>query len=158
MPELLLICRANLCRSPLAEGVVKLLLQEGEFQGNWTTASAGTWAPEGREAHPHTLALLKEKGIDLSGHRSREVTGKILAAADLVLTMEAGQAEALRAEFPEHQGKVHQLSELAGVRRDIPDPVGGTVEDFRETFALIESFLKGREEKLRSWISQTEVF
>ena len=158
MPRILFLCQANICRSPLAEGVVKVLVREGDFQEDWTTASAGTWASPGRKAHPHTLTLLKETEIDLSGHRSQEVTGEILAAADLVLTMEAGQAEALRTEFPDQRSKIHLLSELAGIQRDIPDPVGGTVEDFRQTFALIESFLKGREEKLRSWISQTEVF
>ena len=91
MPQILFICQANICRSPLGEGVVIQLLREGEFQGDWTTASAGTWAPAGRGAHPHTLTILKERGIDLSGHRSREVDREDLAAADLVLVMEAGQ-------------------------------------------------------------------
>ena len=145
MPELLLICQANICRSPLAEGVVKKLIQEGDFQEGWTTGSAGTWALEGRPAHPYTLALLKEAGIDLNGHRSREVTEKILAEADLVLTMEAGQAEALRAEFPEQAGKVYMLSELAGLRRDVEDPVGGTRGEFEQTAEVIEGYLRGSE-------------
>jgi protein-tyrosine-phosphatase len=148
MPDLLFICRANICRSPLAEGVVKKLIREGAFREDWTTGSAGTWAAAGQEAHPHTLAILGEQGIDLSEHRSREVTAEMIAAADIALTMEGGQAEALRAEFPEAADKVYLLSELGGKGWDLVDPVGGTEEDFRETMREIEGYLEGREDVL----------
>lgn len=130
------------------------LIREGAFKEDWTTGSAGTWAAAGRAAHPHTLAILGEQGIDLSEHRSREVTAEMIAAADLTLTMEAGQAEALRAEFPEAADKVHLLSELGGKQWDLVDPVGGTKEDFRETMDLMEGYLRGREDVLLRLIEE----
>jgi protein-tyrosine phosphatase len=149
MPDLLFICRANICRSPLAEGVVKKLILEGAFEDDWITGSAGTWAAAGRATHPHTLALLKEAGIDLSRHHSREVTAELIEEAKLVLTMESGQAEALRVEFPQAVGKIYMLSELQGIQKDLEDPVGGTREDFQETMDLIEGYLRGAEQKMR---------
>ena len=85
----------------------------------------------------------------MDGHRSREVSEEMLARADLVLAMESGQAEALRAEFLEQADKVHMLSELKGERRDVEDPVGGSEADFRETVELIEYYINGSEQRLK---------
>jgi protein-tyrosine phosphatase len=68
---------------------------------------------------------MKTMGLDTSGHRSRRVTGEMMADFDLILTMEAGHKEALLVEFPELAGRIYMLSEMVGDRRDIADPIGG---------------------------------
>ena len=60
-------------------------------------------------------------GLDLSKHRSRMITAEMLQRADLVVVMESQQREALVTEFPWLKGKVYLLTELAGVKGEVPD-------------------------------------
>jgi protein-tyrosine-phosphatase len=77
--------------------------------------------------------VLWKKGIDLTLHRSRSVTGELLEHFNLILTMERGHKEALRVEFPEIAQRIYLVSEMAGKSHDIQDPMGGSLADFQET-------------------------
>jgi len=85
---------------------------------------------------------MREYGLDISGHRSCEVTAEMLARADLVLTMTQGHKESLLVEFPEARGKTFMLSEMAGLPLDIADPVGQSLERYRETARDIDRFIR----------------
>ena len=152
--KVLFICRANICRSPLAEGILGKLTRKGDYQQTWQISSAGTWTEAGQRIHPRAQRILVEKGTDLGEHRSREVTGQLVAGADIILTMETGQAEALRLEFPAAAGKVYPLSVLKGKIRDVADPVGGSDADFRATYEIIEGYLKDSESRLVNLIEE----
>lgn len=82
---ILIVCHANICRSPYLEGVLKLALPDV------TVASAGI-AGAGRPVPPFSLAVGAARGIDLSGFRSRPLVPATARDADLVLVMEARQA------------------------------------------------------------------
>lgn len=140
MPELLFLCTANICRSPMAEGLALAHLVAAGYP-DWTVASAGTWGMEGSQASEYSLRLLAERGIDLSGHRARAVTDEMLARASLVLVMTGDHKEAVLADFPDHADKVYLLSEMVGESFDIADPIGGSIEDYRETFEEIDDLL-----------------
>lgn len=129
MPHILFVCTANICRSPVAEGLLRQRLQEDGLYG-WTVSSAGTWAQQRRAAASTSIELLAERGIDISNHRAREVTAELLAAADLILCMEAGHAEALRVEFPEAAERIYLLSEMAGDKQNVDDPYGGPYQGY----------------------------
>jgi protein-tyrosine-phosphatase len=146
------VCQANVCRSPLAVGILRKLIQEGDFQGGWKAASAGIWTPGGQKAHPLTLRILTEAGIEMADHRSREITRQLADESDLLLTMEVNQAEALRVEYPDLAAKVAPLSQLKGRAVDIADPIGGKEADFLETANMIESYLKGSQDQMKKWI------
>jgi protein-tyrosine phosphatase len=82
--RVLLVCTANLCRSPMAE---YLLRARSESAGlRWTVESAGVQAEPGLAIHPLANRALKERGLDPVGFRSRQLDPGQIAAADLVLT------------------------------------------------------------------------
>ena len=129
MPHILFICTANICRSPVAEGLLRRRLAE-EGLSDWTVSSAGTWAQLQRGAASTSIELLAERGIDIGDHRAREVTRQAVETADLILCMEAGHAEALRVEFPEAAERIYRLSEMAGAKENIKDPYGGPYQGY----------------------------
>ena len=129
MPHLLFICTANICRSPVAEGYFRHKAAQAGLT-NWVTSSAGTWAERVRPASRYSIEVLADKGIDIKDHQARMVDKAMLEAADIVLTMESGHAEALRVEFPTQAGKIFLLSEMVGPQYDISDPYRGPRHEY----------------------------
>ena len=108
----------------------------------WSVSSAGTWTTQERGASRNSILVMEERGIDINDHISRGVTREMLREADLILCMEAGQAEALAAEFPaEAGGKVYMLSQMVGRRKDIADPYGAPLEDYQHMADEVEALI-----------------
>ena len=141
MPSVLIVCTANICRSPMAEALARRLLCQQPEPAEWQVSSAGTWASDGRGASVNAVKTMSDRGLDINRHRSRQVNADLLASSDLILTMTAGHAEALRAEFPEHASRVHRLAEMAGLPYDVADPYGGSPEEYRQTADELERLL-----------------
>jgi protein-tyrosine-phosphatase len=139
MPSLLFVCTANVCRSPMATGIFIDLLNGQNAE--WRVESAGTWAMDGEPVLPSVKQLLNKKGIDLGPHSSRSVSRELLQQFNLILTMESGHKEALRAEFPDLSSRVYLLSEMIGEVRDIRDPVGGSKKLYEDCLFDIELIL-----------------
>lgn len=128
MNSVLFICSANICRSPMAMGLLRKRLA-GEA-GNWRIESAGVWAQQGQPAAYNTLMLLYSRDVDLVDHQSRPISRELMDDFNLVLTMERGHKEALRAAFPRQAHKVFLITELVGKKYDIEDPIGGPMADY----------------------------
>jgi protein-tyrosine-phosphatase len=142
MPSVLFVCTANICRSPMAAALFNKILKEEGFIDEWIVESAGTWSLENQPAAEKTQKVLRNRGLDVSGHSSRRVSRQLLASFDLILTMEEGQKEALRVEFPEFASKIFLLSEVANAQGNIDDPIGLTLIDFEDTAKQLESYLE----------------
>jgi len=110
-------------------------------QDEWCIGSAGIWAENGHPPSENTLTVLRARGIDIGNCRSRQVTGDMLETNNLILTMERGQKEALKAAFPELASRIHLLSEMAGNSNDIVDPMGHSLIDYEHTAQEIEQIL-----------------
>jgi protein-tyrosine-phosphatase len=133
MARILVICTANICRSPVAAALLRDRLRQRGLN-NWTVGSAGTWATAARAASRYSVDVMGRHGFNINDHRAAMVKERHLREADLVLTMEDGHAEALRAEFPTDAHKVFLLTEMIGRSYNIPDPYGGPVEEYQHMY------------------------
>ena len=137
--NILVVCTGNTCRSPLAEALLRSAL--GSLA---SVSSAGTGAWEGAPASEGAYLVGLENGLDLSGHRARMLTRELVSSADLILTM-SGHHAARVADLG-GAGRVHLLGEFAGRTpqdAEIPDPFGGDLDGYRETFAELAELAAG---------------
>jgi protein-tyrosine phosphatase len=104
--DVLVLCRANVARSPLAEVMLQAALP------GVNVTSAGVRAREGYAAAEESQRLAAERGLDLSGHRSRAVTPELIARADLVLTMSESIRDLATPLAPRAAVKVFTLREF----------------------------------------------
>ncbi|MFW6097714.1 MAG: low molecular weight protein arginine phosphatase, partial [Chloroflexota bacterium] len=139
--HILFVCTANICRSPVAEGILRQRLKDA-FMDGWTVSSAGTWAMQERGASRNSIVVMNERGIDISDHVARGVDEEMLGEADLILCMEAGHAEALAAEFPEETaGKLYMLTQMVGRRNDVADPYGAELPEYQQMADEVEELI-----------------
>jgi protein-tyrosine-phosphatase len=156
--DVLVVCSGNICRSPYAAGYLRHHLAAQPVGGGAVgIRSAGTLGIVGSPPSPETLALAREAGFDLSGHRSRALEFDLVDEADAILVMEHVHREEIEARYPEDAGKIHLLSEFhpeaAGLVRppDIFDPIGLPLTEYRRCFQLVrESLERFVRERLRS--------
>lgn len=100
-------------------------------------SSAGIYANDGYPASAAAAAVMKELGIDASAFSSSAFTPKRAAGYDLLIGMTRTHAAMMRHIAPELRERVQTLVPGA----DVPDPFGGSVEDYREVFNFMRPFL-----------------
>ncbi|WP_092002430.1 arsenate reductase/protein-tyrosine-phosphatase family protein [Paraburkholderia lycopersici] len=121
--NVIILCHANVCRSPMAEALFKQSFPA------ISVSSAGFDAEPGRLAAPFSVAAIKELGIDISGHKATRISRELVGEADLILTMSREQVADLHRLFPHARGKVFRIGHFFDV--DIDDPVNCGFEKFR---------------------------
>jgi protein-tyrosine-phosphatase len=146
--RVVLVCTGNICRSPLAEALLRAALEERGVT-DVTVASAGTGAWDGAPASEGAYLVGLERGLDLSGHRARLLTREVVEQSDLILTM----ARHHRARVQElgGEGKVFVLGEYAGRSPDegeVSDPFGGDLEVYRQTCVELEQLVHAAADRL----------
>ena len=122
-----------------------LLRRELRGQDGFTVESAGLGALVGHAASEHSVALMAELGLDISGHRARQIHPDMVAESDLVLVMEAGHRRAIDDADPTARGKVHRLGEWQDV--DIDDP-------YRKPRHAYEDALRDIQAGVASWVEK----
>jgi protein-tyrosine-phosphatase len=141
--KVLFVCTGNVCRSPMAEGIFRKMLEERGLAGAVDVDSAGTWALEGRPPTPLAVDAVAAMGVDIGDHRARTVTAEDLQEADLVLVMEEAHRRSLFYLAPELSHKVFLLSEMAGEHEEIADPYGtNDPENYVFTARKIRDYLE----------------
>ncbi len=131
--SILVLCEANHCRSPIAEGLFREALGPAV-----EVASAGLRALEGFAAHHDALEVLAERGIDLSAHRGRQLTLEMALAADLILVMDQSQRLLCERMMPSVRGRVYLVGQWLEPPEEVDDPFGYGPEAFRRTLELID--------------------
>ena len=131
MPKIVVVCTANVCRSPVGEAVLRQRLEKLGLEG-WEVGSAGTWAYPGQSAADFSIQLMAGQGHDIENHASQVTNEELLEETDLALCMENGHVEALRAEFPNQRHKIFLLTEMSERNYSVRDPYGGPLESYEE--------------------------
>ena len=140
--HILVVCVGNICRSPMAEALLKSALRG---QNRMTVESAGLGALVGHPASDYSVELMDEMDVDISAHRARQIHPDMVKAADLVLVMEAGHKQAIDDADPTARGKVYRLGEWQD--KDIDDP-------YRQPKAAYIDALDDIKDGVASWVER----
>lgn len=142
--KILFVCTGNTCRSPLAQGLAKNYFPEDEI------LSSGINAYEGQPVSENAVQVLKEKKIDISNNKAAKLHEQLLSTADYVFTMTKSHELYLVNVYPEFRSKIKRLGDFVGQDKDILDPWGGSLEDYRCCANQLEELLKVLAERLKS--------
>jgi protein-tyrosine phosphatase len=129
-----MVCTANICRSPMAEGWARARGAE--------VRSGGIMGLEGRKADPLAVRVMREKDIDISGHVSSGISDEDMRWADHVLVMEMRHRVHLVQRHPDAIDKILLLGQFGG-QHELSDPVGGWRWRFRRSRDDITRCLDG---------------
>jgi len=142
--NILIVCVGNICRSPMAEALLKSTLSTRP--NVYQVSSAGIGALVGHPADNKAKQLMIEKGIDISEHRADQLNEDMIRKADIILVMESAHKQAIEAKQPSAKGKIFRLGEWGGF--DIPDPYQRDHEVFESVMNLIDQGVNQWLEKL----------
>ena len=143
------VCTGNTCRSPMAEGIARDLVARRlevppgrvtEF--GFTFHSMGVLGGSGSPPSQHAVDVLREQGIDISGHRSRPVVPQEIKALDRVFALTAGHMDSLRMLLP--PGGTRNCELLDPVGGDVPDPIGGPREEYERCAERLRKAIEAR--------------
>jgi protein-tyrosine phosphatase len=129
-PEILFVCYANLCRSPMAEHLGRDMLARGlgVARERIPVSSAGTDAVPGYPMHPNAAAVIAERGTDPTAFRNRRLTAEVVAGAGLVLAAsrrERARCVSLAPAAADRIFTLRQFSRLAAAAAGGYPPAGG---------------------------------
>ncbi len=144
MPELglelanlnvLFVCLGNICRSPMAAGVMRRIYEEQGLDGTVESAGTANWNV-GQAADRRAIKVANEHGIDIRAHRARQVSVDDFFRFDIIFALDHQNQRDLQKLVPSrHWNKIRLLHEGT----DISDPYSGDEDVFRRSFEIIEA-------------------
>lgn len=143
MLNVVFICTGNMCRSPMAEGILKArwrLLGKGELR----VTSMGTSGIEGQPASEPSRELCRDNGIDIEAHRSRGLNPEELMDASIIFVMEPLQLKHMHLLFPAIRDKTFMLGAWPGKKTrksTIKDPIGRSMRVYRSVYNAIDDHI-----------------
>ena len=147
--KILMVCLGNICRSPLAEGILRSKISEKHI-----VASAGTISfHEGSPPDKRSTKIAKEYGVDISHQRANYFTEKHLEDFDKIFCMDLKNLEDVlsKAKSEEQRNKVSLIMEEVGVLSDekieVPDPYYGDMSDFEKVYKMLDQACEAIAEK-----------
>ncbi len=149
--QILFVCSGNTCRSPLAQVIMLQMLAERlgtrekdlESRG-WRVLSAGTTAMAGSPASDGAIEVARHLDLELAHHSSRTLTAELIRGSDLVLCMTDRHVEAAAGLDPTAADRIVRLD----VEGDVPDPIGGSTQDYVHTAERIRRAIAARLDNL----------
>src|SRR3954464_13689943 len=159
--RVLFICLGHICRSPIAEVVLRKLIDEAGLHDRITVESAATgdWHV-GEPAHPSTLDVLRDRGYDGSAHRARKFARERFDDYDLLVAMDRMNVKALQqlARKPEDVDKIELLraydeTSVTHGDLDVPDPYGAPYDAFNEVFEVVLASCRALLDEIRRTIN-----
>ncbi|AFS77271.1 low molecular weight protein-tyrosine-phosphatase YwlE [Gottschalkia acidurici 9a] len=132
----------------MAEGLFKDMLKSLGKDNEISVSSAGIYAMNNQSASENAIIAMKNKLVDISNHRSKQITMEMIEESDIILTMTNGHKQAILQASPGINSKVFTLKEFVGLDGDIADPFGGSIEIYEESLKDIKIALQRLTQKL----------
>lgn len=135
---ILFICSGNLCRSPMAKGLMDKIIIDNmpntKSAIKITTLSAGTIAVNGELPTDHAQQAVRKYGADISRHLSAPLTEERIKMADLILTMQEKHKAAVLQLVPTAKAKTFVITKyISKDKQGIADPIGQPLEKYQAT-------------------------
>jgi protein-tyrosine phosphatase len=140
MTRVLVVCTGNVCRSPIAEGLLRAAFAERLGPDAPEVTSAGTMGWTGSGADPSSIRAAAERGVDISSHRAREVSEEDVAGADVVVAMAPEHARAFTREAG---SRIFTLKELVRLLEALPQTEGASLGRLPERIAEADRLRRG---------------
>lgn len=148
MRSILFVCTGNLCRSPMAAGLLRKKLAEEGLDGRYEVRSAGVQAVEGSRASRNAIIVMAQQWIDITDHVAHTITADDMEKASLILVMTRDHQTLLHQTWPQYAWKVHLLSEMSGKRQDVQDPYGSSMKKYEATADLLARYIDAGFERI----------
>jgi len=145
MMDILMVCTGNICRSPMAEGLLRHMLPEN-LKLKVHVHSAGTHGLDDQPAASFAIQAAAEMGVDIAGHRARSLDPEMVSQADLILVMEPFHREIVaRVVRPEEGDRLRLLADFETPRQSdtIDDPYNHSLKVYRACINRIGHCLEG---------------
>ena len=156
MTKVLFVCLGNICRSPMAEGLLKKMVAEDGQSDRFLIDSAATSTYEvGRSPHKGTKKILENENVDTSQMIARQITEEDFQRFDWIIGMDQENVEELKRRAPRSaQEKIHLfLSSIPGKEKEnVPDPY--YTNNFDETYQLIT---EGLDHWWNIWMDENKI-
>lgn len=138
--KILLVCLGNICRSPMAEGILRAMIAREGLP--WITDSAGTIDHHSGEApDPRAIKVMKARGIDISDLRARQLRADDFKEFDVLFAMDESNLRNMLAIAPDKASakKARLVMDLAPrhALREVPDPYFGGEAGFVEVYDML---------------------
>jgi protein-tyrosine phosphatase len=138
--RILMVCIGNICRSPIAEGVMRHKIKKAGL--NWTVASAGTQAQIGQTPHKFSLKTCNAKGINIAAQGARRFKAELLGQYDKIYVMSEDVLEEVKKICGEDADLSNVdlfLNELQpGQNNSVPDPIFGPEAWFEIVYNMVD--------------------
>lgn len=132
--EILFVCAANTCRSPIAEAIFNYLNKDD----NNRAKSAGISIVPGSIVSKNSADLVyREMKLDINNRRAVQINSNKLENTNIVLTMTKYGRDYIKEYYPKYTNKIFTLSEYVGLGADIADPYGNGITVYKKVYEQI---------------------
>ena len=151
--RVMMVCTGNICRSPMAEAILRAAVRDSDLADRVVVDSAGTHGYHiGQEADRRARATLHEAGYPLA-HRARRFRPEWFEERDVILAMDSGHLDDLRRLARQAHASADHVRELRDFDPlgpgDVPDPYYDTMVEFREVRSMLERCMPALMDHLR---------